>query len=165
MSLLHQSNPTNGLFGEVRRDEGLVAAAWILSTHLSKGRALDARLLRLTLQGVFLGSDAEGAWNWRDAYEAAELAQVLYLRRHGPTLLGSKVPPQETLEALRVISALTPSQTKRSENQVALQQFSTPLDLAFVASHALDLRPDDVVVEPSAGTGLLAIFAELAASI
>jgi len=162
MSLLHQSNPTNGLFGEVRRDEGLVAAAWILSTHLSKGRALDARLLRLTLQGVFLGSDAEGAWNWRDAYEAAELAQVLYLRRHGPTLLGSKVPPQETLEALRVISALTPSQTKRSENQVALQQFSTPLDLAFVASHALDLRPDDVVVEPSAGTGLLAIFAELA---
>lgn len=162
MSLLLQSSPANGLFGEVRRDEGLVAAAWVLATHLSKGRALDARLMRLTLQGVFRGSDAEGAWNWRDAYEAAELAQVLYLRRHGSSILGTHVPPQETLAALRVVSALTPSQTKRSEDQVALQQFSTPLDLAFVASFALALRPADVVVEPSAGTGLLAIFAELA---
>lgn len=162
MSLILESTPANSLFGEVRRDEGLIAAAWVLATHLSKGRALDARLLRLTLQGVFHGSDAEGAWNWRDAYEAAEIAQVLYLRRHGSSLIGAHVPPQETLAALRVVSALTPSQTKRSEDQVALQQFSTPLDLAFVASFALDVRPDDVVVEPSAGTGLMAIFAELA---
>lgn len=164
MSVLLQPSPACGLFGQVRRDEGLVAAAWVLATHLTKGRPLDARLMRLTMQGAFRASDAEGAWNWRDAYEAAELAQVLYLRRHGQTILGPQVPQQETLSALRVVSALTPSQTRRSENQVAFQQFSTPLDLAFVASVALDAYPGDTVLEPSAGTGLLAIFAELAGS-
>ena len=44
----------------------------------------------------------------------------------------------------------------------SLQQFSTPIGLAFVASVAAAITPADVVLEPSAGTGLLAILAELA---
>ena len=44
----------------------------------------------------------------------------------------------------------------------SLQQFSTPIGLAYVASVAAAITPADVVLEPSAGTGLLAIFAELA---
>jgi len=62
---------------------------------------------------------------------------------------------------MRIISLL-PTQTRRSEESESLQQFSTPVSLAFVASVAAAITPADVVLEPSAGTGLLAIFAELA---
>src|SRR3546814_4915246 len=44
----------------------------------------------------------------------------------------------------------------------SLQQFSTPLPLAFVAAHAASIHAGDRVLEPSAGTGMLAIHAELA---
>jgi predicted RNA methylase len=57
---------------------------------------------------------------------------------------------------------LVPSHTRRSEESQALQQFSTPIRLGLAASTAAAITPSDLVLEPSAGTGLLAIFAELA---
>src|SRR5262249_36793898 len=59
-------------------------------------------------------------------------------------------------------AALLPSHTRRSEESQALQQFSTPIGLGFVAGTAAAITPADVVLEPSAGTGLLAIHAEIA---
>jgi predicted RNA methylase len=156
------STSSINLFGATSRTDGLVAAAWVLALALAKGRPLDARTLRTTLQDTFGASDAEGAWTWKDAYEVAELAQVLFLRRHAATLMGDGIASADTLSRLIEISALAPSQTRRSEDQVAFQQFSTPIDLAYVASVALDARPGDIVIEPSAGTGLLAVFPELA---
>ncbi|WP_219335382.1 hypothetical protein, partial [Streptobacillus notomytis] len=50
---------------------------------------------------------------------------------------------------------------RRSVESESLQQFSTPIGLAFVASRAAAITPTDVVLEPSAGTGLPAILAEL----
>ena len=43
-----------------------------------------------------------------------------------------------------------------------LQQFSTPITVGVAASTAAAITPADLVLEPSAGTGLLAIHAELA---
>jgi predicted RNA methylase len=63
---------------------------------------------------------------------------------------------------LAKLAALLPSHTRRSEESQAFQQFSTPIGLAFVACVAAAITPADVVLEPSAGTGLLAIHAELA---
>ena len=54
------------------------------------------------------------------------------------------------------------TQTRRSEESQAFQQFSTPIALGFAAATAAVMTPADLVLEPSAGTGLLAIFAELA---
>lgn len=150
------------LFPSISRHEGLQSAGWVLSLALMKGRQIDARLLRTTMEEVFKASDAEGAWGWKDAYEAVELAQVYYLRRHAASYLGRMGNPHEILADLQGIQLLTPSQTRRSEDQVAFQQFSTPIDLAFVASMALAARSSDIVLEPSAGTGMLAIFAEMA---
>ncbi|RUW80077.1 methylase, partial [Mesorhizobium sp. M8A.F.Ca.ET.059.01.1.1] len=42
------------------------------------------------------------------------------------------------------------------------QQFSTPITLGLVAATAAAITPADRVLEPSAGTGLLAILAEIA---
>ena len=55
-----------------------------------------------------------------------------------------------------------PTHTRRSEESQALQQFSTPIALGLVARVAAAITPADLVLEPSAGTGLLAILAELA---
>ena len=111
-------------------------------------------------------SDATGAWLWKDAYEAAEAAVVLFLQRYGRAMRrragAGQDGPRTMLRMLAAIAALEPSHTKRSEEQIRLQQFSTPLPLAYAALQAAAIRPGDTVLEPSAGTGMLAVMAECA---
>ena len=65
------------------------------------------------------------------------------------------------LPMLGKVARLLPTHTRRSEESEALQQFSTPIALGFAASVAASITPADVVLEPSAGTGLLTSLAEL----
>jgi hypothetical protein len=60
--------------------------AQTLVAHLAKGRIIDAPALRAVLESAFGASDAQGAWSWKDAYEAVEAAQVLFLRRYAPAM-------------------------------------------------------------------------------
>ncbi|MEO6215194.1 MAG: strawberry notch-like NTP hydrolase domain-containing protein [Sphingomonas sp.] len=140
------------------RADALYAAAISLLPHLERGTPIDAGLLRSAMETAFGGSDAEGAWDWKLAYDAGEAAQILFLRRYG-TALRSK-PPAIALAMIERIGALLPTHTRRSETSLALQQFSTPAGLAFVAVFAASIVPGDLVLEPSAGTGLLAIHAQ-----
>ena len=140
----------------------LLAAAAALLPHLEAGRALDAAILRQAMTAAFGGSDARGAWVWKDAYEAAEAAMALFLRRWGRAMRREAGSPQAMLAMLETLAALEPSQTRRSEEQVELQQFSTPLPLAYAALQAAAVRPGDTVLEPSAGTGMLAVMAACA---
>ncbi|TLG72668.1 methylase [Methylocystis sp. B8] len=144
------------------KPHALVMAAQTLVAHLAKGRVIDSPALRSAMESAFGASDAQGAWSWKDAYEAVEAAQVLFLRRYGPAMFAlAENNPARVLAMLSKIGALLPSETRRSEESHALQQFSTPLEFAYVASLAAGIAPSDVVLEPSAGTGMLAIFAEL----
>jgi predicted RNA methylase len=59
------------------------------------------------------------------------------------------------------IAGLLPTHTRRTQESEEFQQFSTPMPLAYVASIAAGLTGDDAVLEPSAGTGMLAVFAEI----
>ena len=65
------------------KPRALLAAAAALLPHLEAGQALDAPTLRTALTRAFGGSDAQGTWVWKDAYEAAEAALVLFLKRWG----------------------------------------------------------------------------------
>jgi C-terminal domain on Strawberry notch homologue len=132
----------------------LVAAARLLLLDLERGRVIDAKALRAAIVAAFGGSDAEGAWAWKIAYDACEAAQVLFLRRFAPAMRERAASPGAFLAMLAKLAALVPSHTRRSEDSIALQQFSTPVELGFVASTAAALTPSDVVLEPSAGTGL-----------
>ena len=136
------------------------AAARALVPHLARSRALDRKLVAGTMTMSFGASDAEGAWNWRDAYDAIELAVVLQLRRLAPQIARLEDAPAQIAALLASLNALTLTHTRRSEEQVALDQFSTPPELAAVAVVAAQIRPGDKVLEPSAGTGLMAIIAE-----
>ncbi|MXW21379.1 MAG: methylase [Gammaproteobacteria bacterium] len=146
--------------------EALLAAARTLLPVLESGRSLHASTLRDAMAGAFGASDAEGAWSWKDAYEAAETALVLFLQRYGRAMRrragASENGPANMLTMLSALAALEPSHTRRSQEQVRLQQFSTPLPLAYVALQAAAVRPGDTVLEPSAGTGMLAVMAECA---
>ncbi len=140
----------------------LLQAATTLMEALAKGQALDAHALRAAMEAAFGASDAAGAWDWKLAYEACEAAQILFLRKFGPAMRARAGSPAAFLAMLGRVAALAPSQTRRSEESQALQQFSTPIALGFAAATAAAISPSDLVLEPSAGTGLLAIFAELA---
>jgi predicted RNA methylase len=140
----------------------LLAAAKLLLADLEHGRTIDAPTLRNAMIAAFGASDAEGGWAWKTAYDACEAAQILFLRKFGHTMRGRAASASAFLAMLAKLAALLPSHTRRSEESQALQQFSTPIELGFVASAAAAITSADLVLEPSAGTGLLAIHAELA---
>ena len=144
----------------------IVAAARILAPVLEAGRPIDAVTLRSAMTQAFGADDTGGAWVWKDAYEAAEVSVVLFLKRFGRAMRkqagAGPDGPARMLRMLEAVAALEPSHTRRSDEQVRLQQFSTPLPLAYAALQAAAIRPGDIVLEPSAGTGMLAVMAECA---
>ena len=163
---LHPSPAITDTTGVRSKPAALLAAATALLPNLEAGRTLDAKTLREAMSSAFGASDTQGAWVWKDAYEAAEAAMVLFIQRYGRLMRREAGAGPESAAAmlamLKTLAALEPSQTRRSEEQLALQQFSTPLPLAYAALQAAAIRPGDIVLEPSAGTGMLAVMAECA---
>ena len=135
----------------------VIRAARQLLSHLERGQRIDAAVLRGAMEAAFGASDTSGAWNWKTAYDVCEAATVLFLRRYGGAMRAKAASPAALLPLLMRIAGLLPTQTRRSLESVSLQQFSTPMGLAYVASVAAAITPADIVLEPSAGTGLLAI--------
>ena len=138
------------------------AAAILLLPQLERGQRVDASVLRSAMESAFGASDASGAWDWKTAYDACEAATVLFMRKYGKSLLRRAGSPAALLPLLGKIVGLLPTQTRRSEESQAFQQFSTPISLGIAAVTAAAITPTDRVLEPSAGTGLLAILAEIA---
>lgn len=137
------------------------AAAGFLLPHLERGQRVDAATLRGVMETAFGASDATGAWSWKLAYDACEAATVLFLRKYGKSLFRKAASKAARLSAISKIADLLPTQTRRSEESEAFQQFSTPSPLGLAAVAAASITAGDVVLEPSAGTGLLAILAEI----
>ena len=144
------------------RAGNIFAAGGALLPLLEAGQSITSAHLRAVLTTESGGSDAEGFWSWKDAYEATEVAQVLFLRKFGSAISARTKTPEAALSILTRLAALNPTHTRRSEETQRLQQFSTPVELAYVAARAASIMADDVLLEPSAGTGLMAIFGELA---
>ena len=140
----------------------ILAAAGQLLPHLERGERVDAAALRAAMETAFGTSDATGAWGWKTAYDACEAATVLFLRKYGRALFRKAGSPTARLPALSKITNLLPTHTRRSTESQTFQQFSTPIPFGLIAAHAAAITPADRVLEPSAGTGLLAILAEIA---
>ncbi|MCX7561555.1 strawberry notch family protein [Sulfitobacter sp. F26204] len=116
---------------------------------VTRGSLRSADLAK-TMRVHFGGSDAAGHWDWRMAYDVMQAAANLALKD-----AMSPTPPR----ALAQLAQGLLTETRRSEDQIRLQQFSTPLPYAALVAHAACVRKSDLVLEPSAGTGSLAAMA------
>jgi predicted RNA methylase len=103
------------------------------------------------MREAFGGSDAGGAWDWRMAYDLMQAAAIQELLR-GDTAAGD-------IATAKLLASRLLTETRRSEQQIRLQQFSTPLAFATMVVRAAAIRKGETVLEPSAGTGALAAFA------
>ena len=137
-------------------------AARLLLPHLEHGQRIDAPILRAAMEAAFGASDTTGAWDWKSAYDACEVSTVLFLRKYGNALFRKAGSPAAALPMLAKVANLLPTHTRRSEESQSFQQFSTPVPLGVAALTAAAITPTDRVLEPSAGTGLLAVLAEIA---
>src|SRR5579859_2156982 len=139
-----------------QQHEGIPALSLELATRLAAGECFNNRKLN-QFCSHFLGSTrGQGAWTSRDAYDALETAVNKFLfDTMAPGLLGEDA---DALPKLRSLLARLPAQTDRTEEQAEFQQFSTPPTLAFIAAKLLDVKSGEIVLEPSAGTGSLAIW-------
>lgn len=102
------------------------------------------------MSDAFNGSDAAGAWEWRQAYDLMQAAALDVL-----ATIASGQSHEGILRAAEDIASRLPTETRRSERQMQLQQFSTALPWAVVMAVAGAARETDVILEPSAGTGSL----------
>jgi hypothetical protein len=140
------------------RSEPLVlSAAREVQRLVEAGETVSRARLNSVLNREFGGSDADGRWSVRDAHAVLELAQVLWLRESAGLPLASSMREAEAVFAQ--LETLLPNQTVRSEEQIELQQFATPPRIAWLLARACALQGGETVLEPSAGTGMLAVWA------
>lgn len=128
-----------------------------IATGMACGEPITRRQVHTLLTDHFGGTDAEGRWSVRDAHLALELAQAEYLHTGARIDLAASV-----VDADQMFSALEtklPTQMNRSNEQIEWQQFATPPRLAWLAARACAFGAGELVLEPSAGTGMLAIWA------
>lgn len=131
----------------------------LLSGYLRKGQKITASDLYKICDQAFGGTQAQGVYNRKDAYDAMELAVNRYVMEtmsgyNGNTAADAKAGLQRMMDVL----SLLPTQSVRTEEQQQFQQFSTPPNIAYLASWSAKVVPSDVVLEPSAGIGGLAAF-------
>jgi len=138
-------------------EPSVLSAARELAALIEADETVSRSQLNSLLDRQFGGSDADGRWSVRDAHAALELAQVLWLQ--GNVGLTPASPAAAAEAAFARLEALLPSQTVRSEEQIELQQFATPPRIAWLLARACALRVAETVLEPSAGTGMLAVWA------
>ncbi|MFB9049159.1 strawberry notch-like NTP hydrolase domain-containing protein [Sphingobium indicum] len=135
----------------------VVMAAQTMASELAAGRAISRSDVTRIMTEHFGGSDAVGRWSVRDAHAAVEVAQVQYLQSSDQILLSTSIDEAE--QYFWSLDARLPTQTNRSDEQIEWQQFATPPRLAWLAARACALATDELVLEPSAGTGMLAVWA------
>ncbi len=100
-----------------------------------------------------------GESNPHFCHEIAEAAlNLLILRKYAKNLLAAENPAEVVSSLLKPLASRLPTQTWRSREQTERQQFSTPPAIAYLLAYALNLGENDMVLEPSAGTGNLAVW-------
>lgn len=109
---------------------------------------------------AFGGTMAEGAYTVKDAYDGMELAINKYLMsadfvKDGN---GSLADAKKTLTSILRVMNKIPTQSKRTEEMELFQQYSTPPNIAYTAARMANINKNDVVLEPSAGIGGLALW-------
>lgn len=98
-------------------------------------------------------------------HEIAETAlNYVIATKYGNQLLIADNPGSACSQILRPLQQCLPTQSWRSDAQMMYQQFSTPAPIAYLSAYLMNLNVSDTVLEPSCGTGSLAVWARAAGS-
>lgn len=111
--------------------------------------------------GDFLraGGNTAGDANAHFAHEIAEAAlNFIILTKYARPALRDENPAQFVREHLKPLASRLPTQTWRSREQIGWQQFSTPPVVSYLLTYLVNLQKGEQVLEPSAGTGGLAVW-------
>lgn len=93
-------------------------------------------------------------------HEIAEAAINRVIKeKYAAELITTADPAEFCAKIIKPLAARLPTQTWRSHQQNVRQQFSTPPAIACLLVFLLNLKPGERVIEPSAGTGSLAVWA------
>jgi hypothetical protein len=133
----------------------LINAGALIYKSFQRQEKVSVYQLKTIMTEACGGSDADGYWVWKEAYEAVEIGLVHYLISY------QRQNSQVNLEDLIGLEKLYTAHNKRSDKSEKLQQFSTPVTLSYLANQAAQINNQDIVLEPSAGNGLLAVFAAM----
>ncbi|MFA5922422.1 MAG: strawberry notch family protein [Methylococcaceae bacterium] len=148
-------------------DEPRHILALRLSQKLNAEGEITTQFLTEAANQAFGGTQAQGTYSTKDAYDALEAAFNIHLlstEDSGWTEQGAEWARTKAIDLTSRIQKL-PTQTKRDEEMDEFQQFSTPPALSFVANWVANVKRNDVMVEPSAGTGDLAVWPEIAGAV
>ncbi len=111
-------------------------------------------------QGIeIFGSENEG----HIAHEIMEVAVNNYIsKRFSNGFEGKSLSDVEILGKLKALEETFPPQSWRTGEQITMQQFSTPPQIAYLLAKILNPLANELVLEPSAGTGSLAVWLKIA---
>lgn len=149
------------------QDSPLARLADLLVGHLATGASLSRGDLFGFADQAFGAGQATGAYTAALAHDAAEAAlhaRIAASRQSWRVAVCCEDAVRISAE-IAVLAARLPARTTRDGEMDDLQQFSTPADLAYAMAWIASIGPNDVVAEPSAGTGALAVLARDAAAV
>lgn len=138
---------------------GAVRLAEMVYERLKAGESIgDAYFFKIADE-AYGGTRAQGTYGPSDAYDAMEAGLNRYLAGYGMDLspTGDLEKVKEDIERIRGAVRAVPRQKNRSGERNAYQQFSTPPDYSYAVAWLANIGPGDVVLEPSAGTGNIAV--------
>lgn len=160
-------NNLGGLFAEKEKSsEPSKQVSDYVYDKLANGQKFTMTNLQEAANKAYGGTMAEGTYDVKAMTDAMELG----VNRHIIDFVGKNQADfnsdnaHDAVESIKEINedilSLIPTQTKRSDEQISLQQFSTPPNIAYLASWVANINSSDVMLEPSAGIGGLASFAK-----
>ena len=93
-------------------------------------RALNVADVSRVMSLAFGGTDAAGAWDWRMGFDVMQAAALEIARAR----LGSASDAQTGLSVVERIAASLPTETRRTERQMQLQQFTTAMPWGWIVA-------------------------------
>ena len=162
-----QESETDSATAEVAEPSKSAGDKRLIDALVKRGftTPMDWRQLFGMADASYGGTQAQGAYTPKDAYDALEVAVNTWITNTQLTIrpdTKSAKDARRDIQALNEFDSNLPTQTKRTEEQDEFQQFSTPHSHAYAMAWVANLASNDVVLEPSAGTGNLATMAAMA---
>lgn len=155
----HQTSSRNDA---IQSDSPVVRLAKIVQSRITQHKTFNNKDLNEWAAQEFGGTLGEGTYDQKKAYDAMEMGINMFIEDWGinPQNGGKYNSVFHLQDIIKRILDVIPTQTNRTPDQVKFQQFSTPPTLAYLVNWLANINKGNTVLEPSAGTGNLAVFAK-----